>query len=301
MYDPLSDMVMLLQPSAPFSKVVSGAGAWHVERSGTGQPFYCVVLEGGVQAAPNGREPISLSAGDFMLVPAAFSLRMSSLHAAREGEVDPATITMLPGETRHGDPQAPADVRLLVGHFAFGSPDATLLTALLPDLLHVSGAPRLSDIVRLVTDEARADRPARDMILARLLEVLLVEALRASAGTTAPHGILRGLSDSRLAAALRMMHAEPTREWTVDRLAEETALSRSAFFNRFRRAMGVTPMDYLLSWRMALAKSLLRRQGIGMEELATRVGYGSASAFSTAFARFVGMPPSHYARQAQVA
>ncbi|MGV3548169.1 cupin domain-containing protein [Rhizobium sp.] len=301
MFDPLSDMVMLLQPSAPFSKVVSGAGAWHVERSGTGQPFYCVVLEGTVQATLNSREPIALAAGDFLLVPAAFSLRMASLRVAQEGAVDPATITMLPGETRHGDPRAPADVRLLVGHFAFGSPDATLLTALLPDLLHVSGAPRLSDIVRLVTDEARAERPARDMILARLLEVLLVEALRASAGTAAPHGILRGLSDSRLAAALRIMHAEPTREWTVDRLAEETALSRSAFFNRFRRAMGVTPMDYLLSWRMALAKSLLRRQEIGMEELATRVGYGSASAFSTAFARFVGMPPSQYARQAQAA
>lgn len=298
MSDPLSDMVMLLQPSAPFSKVVSGAGAWHVHRSGTGQPFYCVVLEGEVQAALNGRMPIALVAGDFLLVPAAFSLRMASLHVPQAGETDPATITMLPGETRHGDPASPADVRLLVGEFVFGSPDATLLTALLPDLLHIRGAPRLSAIVQLVTDEARAQRPARDMILARLLEVLMVEALRESAGMAAQKGIMRGLSDPRLASALRSMHAEPTRDWTVDRLAEESALSRSAFFNRFRRAMGVTPMDYLLSWRMALAKSLLRRQEIGMEDVAIRVGYGSASAFSTAFTRFVGIPPSHYARQA---
>jgi AraC-like DNA-binding protein len=301
MYDPLSDMVMLLQPSAPFSKVVSGAGAWHVERSGTGQPFYCVMLEGFARAALNGRDPILLRTGDFLLVPATHDLRMSSLRDAQEGEADPATITMLPGETRHGDPQAPADVRLLVGHFVFGSPDATLLTALLPDLLHVSGAPRLASIVLLVTDEARASRPARDMILARLLEVLLVEALRASAGDTAPHGILRGLGDERLASAIRRLHAEPTRDWTVEKLAQEAALSRSAFFNRFRRAMGVAPMEYLLSWRMALAKNLLRRQEIGMEELAVRVGYGSASAFSTAFTRFVGMPPSKYAQRQDAA
>lgn len=301
MSDPLSDMVMLLQPSAPFSKVVSGSGAWHVERSGTGQPFYCVMLEGTTRAALNGRDPIQLSAGDFLLVPAAYDLRMSSLQEAQDGGTDPATITMLPGETRHGDPEAPVDVRLLVGNFVFGSPDATLLTALLPDLLHVSGAPRLASIVQLVTDEARADRPARDMILARLLEVLLVEALRAGAGETAPHGILRGLSDERLASSIRRLHEEPTRDWTVEKLADEAALSRSAFFNRFRRAMGVTPMDYLLSWRMALAKNLLRQQDIGMEELAERVGYGSASAFSTAFTRFVGVPPSRYAQRNEAA
>jgi AraC-like DNA-binding protein len=82
----------------------------------------------------------------------------------------------------------------------------------------------------------------------------------------------------------------------VAELAQEAALSRSAFFDRFTRAVGLPPMEYLLAWRMALAKDLLRRGEVGLAEVAARVGYGSASAFSTAFSRQVGQPPSRYAR-----
>jgi AraC-like DNA-binding protein len=294
MRDPLADVVTLLQPSAPFSKVVSGAGAWRVQRSEFGQPFYCVILEGSSRLSVDGQEPIILRDGDFVLVPAAFGFAMSSIEETTDAGVDPMTITMLPGETRHGNPDGPSDVRLLVGHFAFGSPDAALLVSLLPQLLHIRGDRRLSMLVQLVSEEAREYRPARDMILARLLEVLLVEALRSTAGEEAPHGLLRGLSDERLASAIRLIHDDPTREWTVEQLAQEAALSRSAFFNRFRRAMGVAPMEYLTGWRMALAKNLLRSREISMQEIAERVGYGSASAFSTAFTRFVGIPPSRY-------
>ncbi len=92
------------------------------------------------------------------------------------------------------------------------------------------------------------------------------------------------------------MHAEPTYAWTVARLAKEAALSRSAFFDRFSRAMGITPMEYLLSWRMALAKNLLRRREEGIARIAERVGYSSSSTFIVAFTRYVGLPPSHYAR-----
>ena len=93
------------------------------------------------------------------------------------------------------------------------------------------------------------------------------------------------------------MHENPTRSWTVAQLAKESALSRSAFFARFNRAVGVTPMEYLLAWRMALAKNLLRRKESGIAEIAERVGYSSASAFSVAFNRHVGLPPTRYARE----
>ncbi|BAR47370.1 AraC-type DNA-binding domain-containing proteins (plasmid) [Methylobacterium aquaticum] len=89
------------------------------------------------------------------------------------------------------------------------------------------------------------------------------------------------------------MHEMPT----VAGLAQEAGLSRSVFFERFRRAVGVTPMEYLLAWRMALAKNLLRREGGGIAEVAVRVGYGSASTFSVAFSRHVGLPPAAYARE----
>lgn len=292
--DPLADVVALLQPGAQLSKLASGAGAWRVRRAASGQPFYCVLLDGACRLAVDGAEPLLLRAGDFVLIPAVHGFTMSSLQEAGPGDADPATVTMLPGETRHGDPVAPPDARLLVGHFVFGSPDAALLVSLLPRLVHVRDEWRLASIVRLVTDEARADRPARETILSRLLEVLLVEALRSTANPSAPHGLLRGLGDERLACALRSLHEDPARAWTVQQLAREASLSRSAFFNRFRRAVGMAPMEYLLSWRMALAKNLLRRNTGGIQEIAERVGYGSSSAFSTAFTRSVGLPPSRY-------
>ena len=136
-----------------------------------------------------------------------------------------------------------------------------------------------------------------EVILTRLLEVLLIEALRSTAGTAASPSLVRGLADERLAIALRRMHEHPAKAWTVAQLAKEAALSRSAFFERFRRALGVAPMEYLLGWRMALAKNLLRHKDITVAEVADQVGYRSASTFSVAFTRHVGLPPSHYARE----
>jgi AraC-like DNA-binding protein len=202
---------------------------------------------------------------------------------------------MRDNEVRHGMQDGPPDVRMLVGYCEFGSPDAALLVSLLPELVHVRGNARLSAIVQLVADEFRAARPARDILLARLLEVLLIEALRASVEGAASPGLLRGLADERLAGALRRLHEDPARAWTVADLAKEAALSRSAFFERFSGALGVAPMTYLFNWRMAMARALLRGRALGVAEVARQVGYGSASAFSTAFTRHVGMPPARYA------
>ncbi|MNE83065.1 putative response regulatory protein [compost metagenome] len=94
------------------------------------------------------------------------------------------------------------------------------------------------------------------------------------------------------------MHARPEHAWTVTDLANEASLSRSAFFARFNRIVGQSPMGYLLAWRMALAKQLLRNRKLGIEQVAERVGYGSASTFSVAFARYAGMSPARYARTA---
>lgn len=97
------------------------------------------------------------------------------------------------------------------------------------------------------------------------------------------------------------MHEAPTRRWTVALLAKEAALSRSAFFERFVRIVGVAAIEYLRAWRMASAKRLLRRQEGDVAAIAERVGYGSTSAFSVAFTRSVGQPPSDYARAAMSA
>ena len=199
---------------------------------------------------------------------------------------------------RHGRRDGPPDVRLFGGYFVFDSPDAALLVSLLPRMIHIRGVPRLSALVRLVGEEASVERTGRDLILTRLVELLLIEALRSVEGKTAPSGLLRGLADARVSAALREIHADPERSWTVKDLAGGAGMSRSAFFDRFTRKVGLRPMEYLLAWRMAVAKELLRSRTIALDEVARRVGYGSASTFSIAFSRHVGQPPGRYARQA---
>jgi len=297
MIDPLAKVVVLLQPNASFSKRVSGAGRWRVRRSEFGQPFYCVILDGSCRLAIDGHEPITLRQSDFVLIPSAYGFAMSSIEPPASEDVNTVPIELPQGEFRLGDQRRPPDVQLLVGHCVFGSPDAALLVSLLPQLVHVRGESRLATLVQLVGEESRALRPARDVILARLLEVLLIEALRSTAGTAASPGLVRGLADERLAVALRHMHESPTHPWTVAQLAKEAALSRSAFFERFGRAVGVAPMEYLLAWRMAMAKNLLRQNEGGITEVAQRVGYSSASAFSVAFTRHVGVPPTRYVRE----
>lgn len=298
MIDPLSEVIALLRPRTVFAKGISAAGRWAVRYSDFGQPSFCTVLEGSCRLAVDGADAVTLEAGDFVLLPTTPGFTMSGFEPATPKLLDPKVGQAPTEEVRHGRPDGEPDVRLLGGYFIFDSPDAGLLVSLLPTLVHVRGGERLSTLVKLVREEALERRSGRDLVLGRLVEVLLIEALRSIEGQSAPAGLLRGLSDTRLAAAMREMHADPARPWTVEQLARTAALSRSAFFDRFTRAVGLPPMEYLLGWRMAIAKDLLRRQGVELAEVARRVGYGSASTFSTAFSRHVGEPPGRFARGA---
>lgn len=294
--DPLSEVIALLQPRAVSTRPISAAGRWGVRYSEFGHPSFCAVLEGRCRLAVDRRQPFTLEAGDFVLLPATPGFTMSGFDPVRPVRFDPKVTAQQVGEFRHGSRTGPADVRLLGGWFAFDSPDAALLVSLLPGLVHVRGSERLSVLVRLVSEEAGAQRTGRNLVLTRLVEVLLIEGLRSTPGDDAPPGLLRGLGDARLAPALRQMHAQLARSWTVAQLAKTAALSRSAFFERFTRSVGIPPMEYLLAWRMAVAKDLLRRHECGIAEVAERIGYGSASTFSTAFSRHVGQSPGRFAR-----
>lgn len=293
--DPLAEIVMLLQPTASFSKLVEGAGPWRIRREVEGKPVFCAILEGQCRVRVEGQPPVTLHAGDFVLAPATHDQIVESIAPPAHG------VTMMPveigaGHFRVGRQDGPSELRMQVGLCSFVSPDAALLVSLLPQVVVARGEPRLATLMQLVSDETRKARPAREVVLERLLEVLLIEALRCGSEAPSVPSLARGLADDRLAAALRAMHARPKHRWTVAELAAETAMSRSAFFARFNRMVGQPPMEYLLAWRMALAKRLLRTRELGIEEIAERVGYGSASTFSTAFARHVGIAPARFAR-----
>ncbi len=296
MADPLSDVIGLLRPRAVFTKGISGAGRWGVRYADFGLPSFAVVIEGACRLAVDGQEELALEAGDFVLLPTTPGFTMSGFEPVSPVLIDPHAAAAAAAEIRHGRQDGPPSVRILGGYFVFDSEDSGLLVSLLPKQVHVRGVARLSALVGLLIEEAALARAGRDLVLTRLVEILLVEALRLAQAPDAPAGLLRGLGDVRLAEAIRQIHASPAHPWTTAQLAREAALSRSAFFDRFTRHVGVPPMEYLLAWRMALAKDLLRRQEMGIAEVAERVGYGSASTFSTAFSRYAGQPPGRYAR-----
>lgn len=297
MHDPLSDVVRLLHPQAVFANLISGKGNWAVRYAAYGQPGFCIVLEGSAVLAVDGHPPIAIGAGDFVLLPTTPAFTLSGLLPAPPVFVDPELVPGGQGELRHGEQGGAPDMLSLGGAFLFDSANAGLLASLLPTVVHVRGAGRLMHLVRMVGEEYQDRKPGSDYMLSRLVEMLLIEAMRWTSAGHAPPGLLRGLGDERLAMALKQIHARIDHAWTVGELARVAALSRSTFFERFTDTVGVAPMAYLLAWRMQVARDLLRRDGMSVAEVAQRVGYGSTSSFSVAFSRHAGEPPSHYARR----
>jgi len=298
MPDPLSEVISLLRPTAPSSKIAHASGPFRVRRDDMSEVFYCLMLSGRACLEVGGKAPIELAAGDFVLIPAAAAFAFSSLDPPPQPGLTSRPVLCEDGIFRIGPPDGPADVQQLVGHCSFSGPDAELLVSLLPDMAVVRGDDRLAALAGLVRDEARANRPARDVVVEHLLQVLLIEAFRSTTLSDATPGLCRGLADLRIGPALRAMHAAPDRTWTLPSLAGEAGLSRSAFFTRFSRVVGVAPMGYLSNWRMTLAKHMLRAGHGSIADISEKTGYGSVSAFSTAFARQVGIPPVRYARGA---
>ncbi len=243
--------------------------------------FYGVVLEGGCRLEIDQHEPQILRAGDFILIPAAYRFALTSLTPPPSPALETIPVQLAEGHFRLGALDKPAQMQALISHCASGSTNASLLASLLPAFVVVRNQPRLATFVGLLKEEAQADRAGKSFVLARMVELLFIEAIRSS-GTLATPGLMRGLSDPRVAQAIRLLHQAPARRWTVNALAADCALSRSTLFERFTDLTGMTPMGYLLGWRMTLAMQWLSETGISIADIAERIGYGSASAFSVA-------------------
>ena len=219
--------------------------------------------------------PLALEAGDFVLLPATPGFTMSGFEAVRPVRFDPKVTSAHMGEVRHGRAVATPTY----GCSAAGSPSTRPTRRCWCHCCQPWCMCVVSSACRYwygLSARNRANKVRPDLVLTRLVEVLLIEALRSTPGDDAPPGLLRGLADAHLASAMRQMHGQLARSWTVAQLAKTAALSRSAFFDRFTRTVGMPPMEYLLAWRMAVAKDLLRRHDLGLAEVAERVGYGSA-------------------------
>jgi AraC-like DNA-binding protein len=232
--------------------------------------------------------------------PPAWILRGGAGDAAIVAFEDLPTATASPEPGRSDDD--PDQVRVVGGHFEFDSVNKELLTAFLPPVVHIpsrgSGdGGRLAGVLAMIDAEASAPRPGQQAVLSRLLEIVLIELLRTPEMLPGQQrGMLTGLTDPQIAAALRAFHADIRRSWSVASLSAEARMSRSVFSQRFASLTGQPPMTYALHWRMAVACDALRFSGRSLDEIALAAGYGSASAFSTAFTRTIGRSPARFAR-----
>jgi AraC-like DNA-binding protein len=161
----------------------------------------------------------------------------------------------------------------------------------------------LAGTVRQMLREIDAQRPGSREMLGRMMELLFLEMLRRHverlpAGSV---GWLGAVADPLISCALYRLHAEPTREWTVEQLAAEVGTSRSVLADRFKAILGQPPMQYLAGWRLQLAGNLLRDGSRSIADVACEVGYDSEAAFSRAFKRHIGMRPGAWRQSMAVA
>ncbi|EPD3810707.1 cupin domain-containing protein [Cronobacter dublinensis] len=298
MSDPLTDIVALLNPRPTRAKLVEGAGQWRIQRESAGEAFYCAVLQGECLMSINGKAPRRLAAGDFMLIPATYTFENTSAGVAPPAEISMPTL-LGEGHVRIGSTTGPAELLMNVGHCEFDTPDKALIVALLPNEILIKGQRRFITLFELLLDESRTRRPGRDVVMTHLLQLLLVESLRSDPELAKTAGILRGLQHDRIATALHLIHEKPGADWQIAHLARECAMSRSSFFAIFSETVGMSPMQYLLFWRMSLARKALTSSQDNIEKIALRTGYQSASAFSVAFTKHAGMPPGEFRRRSR--
>lgn len=160
--------------------------------------------------------------------------------------------------------------------------------------------PWLESNLQAVACELASGRPGAAMVIARLSEVLFVQAVRAHLADL-PAGAVgwtAAAHDAHVSRALALLHREPSRDWTIATLGSAVGLSRSSFAARFHGVMGQPPLAYLTTWRMHRARGMLRNPDLLIAQIAERVGYASAAAFTAAFKRETGSAPGAWRRSA---
>jgi len=283
---------------------MDAAGDWGLSFPALGDLLFFWIEDGTCQLIRPGCDPSWLEKGDFVLLRTTLPFTLTSSQEVEPLDSIAAVAAKQEGRLKLGSGQE-RPISLHMGKFLFSAANEDLLTGLLPSIVQIpSRSPklhRLQNLLTLMESEGRDPGAASEFIIVRLVELALVEILRTptlgfpETANPANRGLLAGLRDPIAAKAIRAMHENVGREWTVNSLARLCGVSRSAFATRFRDIVGIGPISYLLRWRMALAKEGLKSGTARVEEIAFSVGYKSASAFSTAFTRAVGCSPSRFA------
>ncbi|MWA00252.1 helix-turn-helix domain-containing protein [Actinomadura sp. LD22] len=254
--------------------------------------------------------PVALAAGDIALITAVGEYTIA------DNASTPAQVVIRQGRKYHadsGDPVEREGWNLAPRTYGDGLPGATVMLrgayelhgdvggrilAMLPPVAVVPAGPRTGGALDLLAAEVGRDEPGQDAVLHRLLDLVLVLALRAWCARPGsdPPSWYGALADPAVGEALRLMHGDPARRWTIASLAAEVGMSRAAFAARFTGLVGEPPLTYLTGWRMTLAADLLRDTDATVAAVGREVGYEDAFAFSVAFKRARGVSPSSWRR-----
>ncbi|MBF6064422.1 AraC family transcriptional regulator [Nocardia terpenica] len=309
--DVLSDLLFRARASDAQVRQLIHPAPWSMTYTDA-PPLTLVATLGGpatVRLADNGSPPAHLDTGDVALIsktarytiadhpdtPEQYIIHKGRKYLAGEGEV-PADHASLAART-YGADSSDAAVMLRGAYHLTGDVAARLLD-MLPALAVVPAEPRTEPVLELLTREARLDEPGQDAVLRRLLDLLLVLALRAwcARAETGLPAWCRALTDPAIGDALQLLHQHPAHPWTVADLATEIGMSRAAFAARFTRLVGEPPLAYLTNWRMTIAADQLRDTTATIAAVAKNVGYQDPFAFSVAFKRTYDYPPSSWRR-----
>lgn len=260
--------------------------------------IFHIVIDGACVVNRPGEEPVTLQTGDAVMM----AQGDPHVMADEPGRDVVPLVELLPMPPWSKPPylvyggDGPL-TRVLCGFLHCAEAQLSPFLANLPPVVHVEGgegvASSLLPVQRLLIEEARNERPGYSCVLSRLTETFFVEALRQHMSTDegSPR-VLAALKDPIVGDALARMHAEPMREWSVEMLAREIAVSRSLLASRFTVLMDCPPMQYLARWRLLLATRRLEQGNESIAAVGASIGYESEAAFSRAFKRHLGVPPA---------
>jgi AraC-like DNA-binding protein len=298
--DPLGDALHFLRMSGTFYCRSEFSAPWALALP----PFkdrvmFHIVTSGRCWLEVAGAESRLLQSGDFALVPHGEGHQLAS-----ERGVPAAKLFDLPREQigeryeilRHGG--GGVATRVICGVVGFDDPAARRLIALLPKVIvvdswHTPEVEWIQSTLRFMASEASELRPGGETIITRLADILVIQAIRSwiAKDPAAQTGWLAALRDRQIGRAIALIHRDAARAWTLDSLASDIGMSRSAFAARFTELVGEPAMHYLARWRMNIALRWLNEDNAPIAELASRLGYESEAAFSRAFKRFIGISP----------
>ena len=298
MTDPLSDILALLRPKSVETYGIVSGGEWALDfpRAYQGIKFGAVARGGCWLRVQGPAAAVRLEEGDcYLLTGQPYWIGSDPDLMGADASIVFADLKSR--MARYGESD---DTFLVGGRLTFDESHAVLLTGILPAAMHIPAAAEEAPVLRWTLKQLARElsdiRPGGALMAEHLGHILFINVLRAHMareGAGAP-GWLRGLADPRIGRALRALHMEPAAQWTLERLAGEARMSRTAFALHFKLLVGRPPLDYLLRWRMRLAARALLDQPARLAEIARSVGYQSESAFSTAFKRVMGCAPKHY-------